>query len=219
MLVATFGPSTGWVGKTITFENEQFLLEGHGPIAAQTVLEYDRLGHLTWAYDGLRGWVASRAKATAAPTTRSTWLKGFEWHSSTGSAGGQPSGLQTPWGMLTPLTIIGLLLVIVGLIVVASSIGTDVSVPTGDYGERINNIGLMNDQRNGIIGGLVVAVIGGVLLVTAYSRGELDDWLKRASAAGGRTCPYCAERIKAEAVVCRHCNREVPRGGQPGAAV
>jgi hypothetical protein len=34
MLVATFGPTTEWVGKTISFENERFLLEGHGAISA-----------------------------------------------------------------------------------------------------------------------------------------------------------------------------------------
>ena len=34
MLLATFGPTVGWAGKTITFENEQFTLEGHGVISA-----------------------------------------------------------------------------------------------------------------------------------------------------------------------------------------
>ena len=28
MLIATFGPSTGWAGKTITRESEVFVLEG-----------------------------------------------------------------------------------------------------------------------------------------------------------------------------------------------
>ncbi len=28
------------------------------------------------------------------------------------------------------------------------------------------------------------------------------------SDAVGRACPFCAERIKAEAVVCKHCGRE-----------
>ena len=46
MLIATFGTTTGWVGKTIIFENEQFILEGYGPISAAGVMEYDRQGHL-----------------------------------------------------------------------------------------------------------------------------------------------------------------------------
>ena len=61
MLIATFGPTTGWVGKTITFENEQFILQDYGPVTAAGVMEYDRQGHLIWPYDGMRAWVAVRA--------------------------------------------------------------------------------------------------------------------------------------------------------------
>jgi type II secretory pathway pseudopilin PulG len=63
MLIATFGPATQWVGKTITYENGLFTLEGYGPIPAQGVLDYDRQGHLVWAYDGLREWVQQVAAA------------------------------------------------------------------------------------------------------------------------------------------------------------
>ena len=57
VVIATFGPTTGWLGKTIAYENGQFALEGLGPISAQHVLEYDRQGHLQWAYEGLPEWV------------------------------------------------------------------------------------------------------------------------------------------------------------------
>jgi hypothetical protein len=70
MLIATFGTTTGWAGKTITFDNGQYVLEGHGPITAQAVLEYDRQGHLTWANDGLREMVQQTASGQpAAPPT------------------------------------------------------------------------------------------------------------------------------------------------------
>jgi hypothetical protein len=71
MLVATFGPTTGWAGRTITFYDGRFTLEGHGPITAGDVLEYDRQGHLLWAYDGLREWATSLTPPPAhapAPT-------------------------------------------------------------------------------------------------------------------------------------------------------
>ena len=61
MLIATFGPTTAGVGRKITYDDESFLLQDHGPIDADDVLAYDRDGHLLWAYDGLREWVAEMA--------------------------------------------------------------------------------------------------------------------------------------------------------------
>jgi len=63
MLIATFGPSTGWAGKTITYEDEQFVLEGHGPVAPGAIVEYDDKGHLEWSSEGLRQWVHEQAAA------------------------------------------------------------------------------------------------------------------------------------------------------------
>ena len=65
MLIATFGPSTGWSGKTITQEGGAFTLEGHGTVTAQDVLAYDEKGQLIWAYDGLREWVQQLATVGA----------------------------------------------------------------------------------------------------------------------------------------------------------
>ena len=77
MLVATFGPSTAWVGKTITREGDAFMLEGHGVITAADVMDYDRQGHLIWTNDGMRAWVGSQASklpnaATATPQATAT---------------------------------------------------------------------------------------------------------------------------------------------------
>ena len=82
MLIATFGPSTGWVGKSITFENEQFLLEGYGPITAADVIEYDRQGHLVWASDVVLRWVGSRLPVNSAAPSQET----------AAPSKGQPSG-------------------------------------------------------------------------------------------------------------------------------
>jgi hypothetical protein len=72
MLVATFGPSTTWVGKTVTYADGAFVLEGHGPISAQDVFEYERQGHLEWAMDGVRAWVGAKAQAEGGPTPSPT---------------------------------------------------------------------------------------------------------------------------------------------------
>jgi len=69
-LIATFNATTGWSGRTITYEHCRFTLEGHGPISAADVLSYDRQGHLSWAHEGLRQWVGGLVPAglTEAPT-------------------------------------------------------------------------------------------------------------------------------------------------------
>lgn len=268
MLIATFGPTTEWAGRTITRNGETFILENHGQITASNVMEYDEQGLLVWVSEGTRAWVGSRAKASDArriPDLRSSpasgWLEAAAKHHAAGNhtealhalrlvrsgyrldptealtlrelassirATGNPQFLARcdqlvaiadapaaqakPHRQISALSIIGALLVIIGLIVVASAIGTDVSVPTGDYGERVNNIGLMNDQHNAIIGGLVVAVIGGVMVVIPYIRRGSGGSPRRALVTDERKCPYCAETIKAEAIVCRFCNRDVSQG-------
>lgn len=69
MLIATFGPTTAWVGKTITYDGRAFLLESHGPVPAAAVLEYDRQGHLVWASEETKELVHTVAQAAAAETT------------------------------------------------------------------------------------------------------------------------------------------------------
>ncbi len=78
MLVATFGPTTTWVGKTVTYADGAFVLEGHGPIRAQDVFEFGRQGHLVWPMDGLRAWVGARAQAESGVAARPSHA--VEWH-------------------------------------------------------------------------------------------------------------------------------------------
>ncbi|MEI6501413.1 MAG: hypothetical protein WCP21_10375, partial [Armatimonadota bacterium] len=66
VLVATFNASSSWLGKTITWDEGVFTLEGHGAITAGDVLHYDTGGQLDWANDGMRAFVESLARATPA---------------------------------------------------------------------------------------------------------------------------------------------------------
>jgi len=69
MLVATFGPSTAWAGKTITWDGSQFVLEGFGRVPAAALVDYDQHGHLQWASAELRTWTWAYAhwEASGAP--------------------------------------------------------------------------------------------------------------------------------------------------------
>lgn len=109
IVVATFGPTTGWVGRTISYEDGRFTLEGVGPLTAADVLAYDRQGHISWAYAGLREWVQQVATGGAGGIAR---------------AAGQtaPSGLGAPGiGVagfvlsLLGLALLGLILSWIGL--------------------------------------------------------------------------------------------------------
>src|ERR1019366_6380749 len=74
LVIATFGPTTAWVSKTITFRDGQFVLEDHGPIPAANVLAYHEQGHLIWAYDGLHEWVCRVASMQAGQASAATSL-------------------------------------------------------------------------------------------------------------------------------------------------
>ena len=119
MLVATFGPTTGWSGKTITYESDVFTLEGHGAITAADVLSYDEQGQLVWAYEGLREWVQEVAgRPSPAVTLQPT--PAFE----------QPVTPQTPKkrrGLKIALAATG---VIVLLAVVGAALGGSDEEPT-----------------------------------------------------------------------------------------
>jgi len=72
LVIATFGPTTAWVGKTIEFRDGQFALEDHGPVTAADVLVYHEQGHLVWAYEGLCEWVCQVASAPAGQPAAAT---------------------------------------------------------------------------------------------------------------------------------------------------
>jgi hypothetical protein len=69
MLIATFGQTTAWAGRRITYEDDTFVLEGHGTITTTGIMEYDRQGHLLWVNAGTRAWVGSKATGSAPSRT------------------------------------------------------------------------------------------------------------------------------------------------------
>jgi hypothetical protein len=72
MIVATFGPTTAWVGRSIRYEDGAFSLDNNGEISADAVMEYDKQGHLVWASDGMRAWVGSLAQSSPNAAAQAT---------------------------------------------------------------------------------------------------------------------------------------------------
>lgn len=103
------------------------------------------------------------------------------------------------------MKVFGVFILIIGVIVVFLSLSMDTSVAT-TYGGRVNNLGLMRDQQNYLIFGSV-CFLGGLLALIfgkqhSSTRSEID-------------CPFCAEKILAQAKICKHCGSEITKGAEP----
>ena len=72
MLVATFGEGTEWAGKTITYADGVFTLEGQGELSADEVMRRGRQGDLEWASEATPFWVAALAHTPPPPEKHAT---------------------------------------------------------------------------------------------------------------------------------------------------
>ena len=120
MLVATFGPTTGWEGREIIWDVDRFILVGHGAVPAAGVLDYDRLGQLAWAAPELRAWVASVAQWEAGGQPASPGR-------AASYAGGGPAGAAAPGRRRLPAWAI--VLIVLGAAFVVLSIVMAIVVP------------------------------------------------------------------------------------------
>jgi len=70
-------------------------------------------------------------------------------------------------------------------------------------------IGVAAAQKNGF--SIVAGVLGGLLLGPLAF---LMFFVSGVSASDrNRKCPYCAEFVRAEATICKHCHKELPPPG------
>lgn len=93
---------------------------------------------------------------------------------------------------------------VIAALVLLFGFNIDTSVAT-DFGSRVNNIGLMNQKQNVIILGGVLLIVGALLLSLSGSENAPTE-----NSEGYRKCPSCAEVVKAEAKICKHCQQPLP---------
>lgn len=113
MLVATFGTTTAWVGKTITWDGYQFVLEGYGRVPAAALIDYDQQGHLRWASAELRSWAWSYAQweAGRAPQAQAV---GQPQVAAQPYAAAQPAGAKKPFPVWAIVLIVAVVVLLVG---------------------------------------------------------------------------------------------------------
>ena len=107
---------------------------------------------------------------------------------------------------------IGWLLLGVGLVWLAYALmlDTSVAVPNG-YGwpDRVQNLSLAENRRIHVMLSAGTIIVGTMLIGFSHlQRLAIDD--DDAADDDYRECPYCAESVRIEAVMCKHCRSELP---------
>ena len=114
---------------------------------------------------------------------------------------------------------LGKLLAVIGLLMAFYSQFMPVSREYSD----VVNLHLMTRQQNMLLFGSVL-LIAGIILYAVSKIKNINDGIKKefnyknnwldiskssSTAVEDRTCPFCAENIKAKAIICRFCGKDV----------
>lgn len=116
------------------------------------------------------------------------------------------------------MRIFGAILAVVGLIwgIVAFNMSTSVETGGKSFGssefsiyvprQEVHNLALAERRRTHLMISGVLVVIGSILFGFGSVRKSSDV----ASSADTRKCPFCAELVKVEARICKHCQKDLP---------
>ena len=111
------------------------------------------------------------------------------------------------FALATPLSVGAVVALVIGSVVLLSSLFADTTVDSGTSFGRVHNIGLMNQQRNGM-------TMGAILMAAGLAMGGLHLHNKRGASPAfqdseNKSCPKCGESVKRVAVFCKHCKSDI----------
>ena len=109
---------------------------------------------------------------------------------------------------------IGLLVFFAGMIGLLIGLNLDTTVATYGPGTgRVHNIGLLNEKQNFLLVSALLSLVGIILFAIGKTRGfsfsPADKEDLKPTQSAERDCPFCAETIKAKAVLCRYCGNNI----------
>lgn len=142
MLVATFGPTTAWVGKSITWDDDRFVLEGYGRIPAAALVDYDQHGHLQWASAELRSWACAYAhwEAGAAQAQPYAAAQAQPYAAAQPQAqpwtGGQPAAAGGPAGSKKPFPAWAIILIVAAVLLPIGGIFAAILIPAVVFSDQ-----------------------------------------------------------------------------------
>lgn len=94
-----------------------------------------------------------------------------------------------------------------GVLGIFISFSIDVSVATPGGG-RVNNIGLISERQNILLLSVGLLIIGSITHIKNLKL-NADDYEGIDENDQYRLCPFCAEKIKRQASICKHCKSAV----------
>jgi len=121
------------------------------------------------------------------------------------------------------MRIFGAILALTGLIwgIVAFNISTHIHIPantvyspSGTYStpaRDVHNLDLADKRKTHLMIAGAILVVGTLL----FGFGTLKGGPSSITTPKLRTCPFCAEEVKIEAKLCKHCGKDLPEYEEP----